>query len=72
MTGKLTLHGTSREITFDAALIGAGMTAFGDYRLGLEALFLVNRSDYGMGAMLDKLGDEIRFTLSLEAILQED
>jgi polyisoprenoid-binding protein YceI len=70
VTGKLTLHGKTREISFDAALIGAGETAFGDYRVGLEASFKVLRSDYGMDRMLDKLGDEIRFTLSLEAVRQ--
>lgn len=71
VTGKLTLHGKSREITFDAGLVGAAKTAFGDYRVGLEATFSVMRSDYGMDAMLENLGDEIRFTLSLETILQD-
>jgi len=66
VTGTLTLHGVQKEITVDARLVGAGKTAFGDVRAGLEATFTVNRSEYGMNAMLDKLGDEIRFTLSLE------
>jgi polyisoprenoid-binding protein YceI len=72
VTGKLTLHGQTQEITLDADLIGAGKTAFGDYRVGLETTFTVLRSHHGMSAMLDKLGDEIRFTLSLEGRLRED
>ena len=66
VTGTLDLHGVEREVTVDARLIGAGETAFGDVRAGLEATFTVRRSEYGMNAMLDKLGDEVRFTLSLE------
>ncbi len=70
VSGQLTLHGVSKEIQFEARLVGAGKTAFGDYRIGLEASFAIQRSDYGMDVMLDKLGDEIRFTLSLEGIRQ--
>ncbi len=66
VTGTLSLHGVQEEVTVDARLVGAGKTAFGDVRAGLEATFTVRRSAFGMEAMLDKLGDEIRFTLSLE------
>ena len=66
VTGTLSLHGVTKEITVDARLVGAGKTAFGDVRAGLEATFTVRRSEYAMQAMLDKLGDEVRFTLRLE------
>jgi len=71
VTGKLNLHGKTRDVTIDVEIVGAGDTAFRDYRCGMEARFTVSRGDYGMDAMLDKLGDEIRFTLSLEGIIQE-
>jgi polyisoprenoid-binding protein YceI len=70
VTGKLNLHGKNQELTIDVKLVGAGDTAFRDYRCGMEATFTISRSDFGMDAMLDKLGDEITFTLSLEGILQ--
>ena len=71
VTGHLTLHGERRELAFDAVIVGAGDSPWGDHRCGLEARFTVKRSEFGMEAMLDKLGDEVHFTVSLEGILQK-
>jgi polyisoprenoid-binding protein YceI len=72
VTGDLTLHGVTRQITFDAEFGGerdAG-ARFG-YRAGWEATFTVNRSDYEMGFLAGPiLGDEVTLTVSLEGLRQ--
>jgi polyisoprenoid-binding protein YceI len=70
--GKLDLHGVSSDITIQVRLVGAGETFFGDYRVGTETTFTVKRTDHGMNSMLDKLGDEVKFTVSLEGVRQDD
>ena len=70
VTGDLTLHGVTRELTVDVFFHGARDTGerFG-HRAGWEATFSINRSDFEMNAMVGSLlGDEVNFTVSLEGI----
>lgn len=46
--GKLTLHGVTKEITFDAALTGKGPDPWGGNRAGFEASYVINTEDFGM------------------------
>ena len=70
VTGKFSLHGVTKAVTIDVDIVGAGRTMFGDTRSGLDATLTISRSDYGVNGLPGGLGDEIRFTLSLEGILQ--
>jgi polyisoprenoid-binding protein YceI len=68
VSGTLSLHGESRPLTVQVEL--AGTAPAGGRRpamAGFESTFTIKRSDFGMGGMLDSLGDEIRITLSVEA-----
>lgn len=69
VTGELTLRGVTRTIEVPVDIVGAGETPFGP-RVGVEATFSVDRFDYGMEGVPGGVGREIRFTISLEGVLQ--
>lgn len=68
VTGDLSLHGVTKEITVDFERIGTGKDPWGGTRTGAEAIFTIKRSDYGMTYMQDGLGDEVKLFVSVEAI----
>ena len=74
LTGALTIHGVTKDVTFDATYEGAGTDPYGNPRIGYEAHAKINRSDYGMhfNAALETGGvivsDEVKIELNVEAI----
>jgi polyisoprenoid-binding protein YceI len=65
--GNFTLHGVTREISFDAVKTGEGETPFGDYRVGFEAEATINAQDYGINLVPN---GELRLILAIEGIRQ--
>jgi polyisoprenoid-binding protein YceI len=70
VTGDLTLHGATQPVTAKLEHVGSGKDPFGMYRTGFEATFTLKRSDFGMKAMLQGIGDEVRVTAAFEGIRQ--
>ena len=70
VTGDLTLHGTTKEITVTLEQTGMADIPRMGKRVGFEGTFTIKRSDYGMNKMLDMLGDEIKLMVSIEAAKQ--
>jgi polyisoprenoid-binding protein YceI len=68
VTGDLTLHGVTRPLTLRLEQTGAGPAMKGEYRAGFETTFAIKRSDYGMTQGLTGVGDEVRLTVSVEAV----
>lgn len=69
VTGELSMHGVTKPVT--AALEVTGVADMGmGARAGVEAVFTVKRSDFGMKYGLEKgtLGDSVRVVVSLEGI----
>lgn len=66
VTGDLTCHGVTKQITVRMDIVGHGKDPFGGYRAGFETKFKIKRSDYGMDHMLEALGDDIELIVSLE------
>ncbi|MBI1304430.1 MAG: polyisoprenoid-binding protein [Phycisphaera sp.] len=67
--GDFSMHGVTREIS--AAIEVTGLADMGmGARAGVEAIFTVKRSDFGMKYGLDKgtLGDSVRVTVALEGV----
>lgn len=62
--GNFTLHGVTKEISFDAIKTGEGETPFGDYRVGFEAETTINAPDYGINLPQGQL----RLILAIEGI----
>jgi len=67
VTGKLSLHGVSKDVTVKVAQTGKIAGEKGALA-GFESHFTVKRSDFGMDYGLEKgaLGDDVDVTLSVE------
>ena len=71
LTGKFTMHGLTKEISFPFNVLGFGYDPWGGYRTGIEAHTTIKASDYGfnwakkVGA---PIGDDIEVTLLIEGV----
>ncbi|HEY4597665.1 MAG TPA: YceI family protein [Thermoanaerobaculia bacterium] len=71
VTGSLTMHGVTREITFPVQILGT-VSVPGGEKAGFAAAFTVNRKEFGISwnNVLDSgpvLGDEVRVSIEIEA-----
>ena len=75
--GNLTMHGITREIKLDLVLQGTDTDPWGNERAGVEVQGVLDRKDFdmkftqalGSGNLL--VGDKVRITLDISAILQK-
>ncbi|HKI06071.1 MAG TPA: YceI family protein [Thermoanaerobaculia bacterium] len=71
VTGNLTLHGVTKEVTIPVELLGSMKTPTGE-KAGFETAFTINRKDYGIvwNRVLDAggsvLGDDVKVSISIE------
>lgn len=71
MTGALTLHGVTKEISFPFKVLGFGSDPWGGQRSGFEAKTSIKASDFGFGWALKPnapVGDDIEITLLIEGV----
>ncbi|MGD9810180.1 MAG: YceI family protein [Sphingobium sp.] len=71
ITGNLTIHGVTKEVTLDAELVGAGtMTMQGKTieTVGFIAEGIIKRSDFGIARAVPLVGDtiELKITAAFE------
>lgn len=73
LTGDLTMHGVTRQISVPLRMLGKGRGAYGDDRTGFLCQIELKRSDFNMTSLLDKklVGDAIGITISFEGSLQD-
>lgn len=69
VTGDMTLHGVTKEITVKIQHVGTAKSQFGTVA-GVFSTFTIKRSDFGMKGMLNMLGDEVTVTVSVEGGLK--
>jgi polyisoprenoid-binding protein YceI len=69
-TGDLTIHGVTKTVTVSITKTGEGPGMQGETRIGVNATFKVNRSDYGMTTYVGPIGDEVTLMVNVEAIKQ--
>lgn len=79
VTGDLTLHGVTKEVTLDVDAPSAPVKDFyGNTKVGTSATTKISRKEFGLAfnAMLETggavVGDEIEITLDIEANLKPD
>jgi polyisoprenoid-binding protein YceI len=70
VTGTLTLHGVSKEVTVDLKKTGEGSDPWGGYRAGFHTTLSINREDFGMTYMTDGVPGPVELIVSLEGIRQ--
>ena len=78
VTGTLTIHGVAREVTLPVSYLGRTKDPWGNERVGFESELTINRKDFGLGwnALLEAggfvVGDDVKITLSVQAIANKD
>ena len=70
VTGDLTIHGVTRQVTLPLQKLGEGNGPGGKFRTGFHCETSFNRSDFGMTNMIQMIGDEVAITVSFEGIRQ--
>jgi polyisoprenoid-binding protein YceI len=69
VTGNLSLHGVTRPVTLDVTVVKIGTNPrTGLATVGFEASTTLKRSDFGLGAYVPQVGDEIRVQLTSQAV----
>jgi polyisoprenoid-binding protein YceI len=74
ITGDLTLHGVTREVTLQAEFAGTGKDPWGNERAGFSARATLDRRDYGLvwNAALETggvlVGEKVEIAIELEAV----
>ena len=74
VTGNITLHGVTGEITLHAEVTGTEQDPWGNTRVGLEARGELNRGDYGMkfnqalGSGNVMVSDRVRINVEVSAV----
>ena len=77
ITGELTLHGATREIELEAEVLGTGLGASDEERLGLEVTGQLSRRDYGirfdaaLGSGNAVVADKVKLVLDIAAVKQD-
>jgi polyisoprenoid-binding protein YceI len=78
VTGTLTMHGVSKEITLPVTFLGTVKDPWGNERAGFETAVTLNRKDFGIvwNKALDAggtlLGDEVWISINLEATRKKE
>ncbi|MDO1529311.1 YceI family protein [Fulvimonas sp. R45] len=68
VTGDLTVHGVTRPVTLDAHLNKVGPHPMTKAQsIGFDATGTLKRSDFGVGAYVPMVGDEIQLRITTEA-----
>ncbi len=78
VTGTLTIHGVSKQVTLPVSFLGYVKTPWGDERAGFETGITLNRSDYGLvwnkaleaGGVL--VGEQVEVAVNIEAVKQKE
>ena len=68
ITGDLKFHGTTKPVTFNVTVVGAGQSPEGVLRAGYLATTKINRSDFGISSFQGIVGEEISITVNVETI----
>ncbi len=77
LTGDLTLHGVTRTVDLNLEFNGGTRDPWGGTRIAFSADTEINRRDYGIDINLPLdgggavVGDKIKVSLEIEAVLQE-
>jgi polyisoprenoid-binding protein YceI len=74
LTGKLTMHGVTRDVTLDVTHEGQGADPWGGQRAGYSAATKIRRSDWGLtwnqaleaGGVV--VGDEVKISIDVELV----
>lgn len=65
ITGNLTVHGVTRQVTIEADLVGQGTHPMSKAAtVGFEGELKIKRSDFGVGGYVPLVGDEVELEIT--------
>ena len=68
VTGNLTIHGVTKPVALDVTLLGVGKNErTGIATIGFNATGKLKRSDFGLGAFVPQVSDEITLQVTCQA-----
>ena len=70
VTGKLTLHGVTKDIVIDAEHVGGGKDPWGGYRDGFTGTTKITLADFGIMRNLGPATKDVELILNIEGIRQ--
>jgi len=65
LTGDLTFHGVTKQVTFRSDLIGQSKDSKGQSGTGSDNYLVIKRSEYGVQGDVGTVGDEIYLTIRI-------
>ena len=70
VTGALTFHGVTKEVSLKVEKVGAGADPWGNQRVGYYGELTIKRSDFGVsyGVKEGSASDELTLIISLEGV----
>ena len=69
VTGNLTIKGITRPVVLDVVLNKADKLGDGRGIIGFDATTTIKRSDFGVGLYVPNVGDEVKLSITTEAIV---
>jgi polyisoprenoid-binding protein YceI len=70
ITGKLTLHGVTKDVLITAERVGGGADPWGGFREGFTGTTRIALKDFGIDFDLGPASKEVELTLNVEGIRQ--
>jgi polyisoprenoid-binding protein YceI len=67
LTGDLTFHGVTKQVTFRSDLIGHGKDSKGQSGAGSDNYLVIKRSEFGVKGDVGAVGDEIYLTIRIRS-----
>ena len=68
VTGDLSLHGVTKQITVKITHTGEASDPWGGYRSGIESVFEIDRTEFGMTGLVGMVAENIRLFVALEGV----
>jgi polyisoprenoid-binding protein YceI len=69
VTGNLSLHGVTRPVVLDVTVVKAGNNPRNSLpTVGFDAMTTLKRSEFGLGAYVPQVGDEIQMHIIVQAV----
>jgi polyisoprenoid-binding protein YceI len=68
ISGKLTLHGVTKDVVIEAQRVGGGKDPWGGYRDGFTGTTTLKLADFGISRDLGPFSKEVELTLDVEGI----
>jgi polyisoprenoid-binding protein YceI len=72
VTGDLTLHGQTKEVSTVVQMTGAGNDGQGNFRRGFLTTFNIKRSDFGIDFMPKVISDRVKLIITVQGVMKSE